>query len=79
MLPIITAATKAHGEGHLIFTGATPVEPSPSPQASAQPATGGRTGEAPTVFLVAAVTAGLVVIVLAVMLVLRDLRAQGRE
>ena len=78
VLPIITAATKAHGEGHLIFTGATPVEPSPSPQASAQPATGGRTGDAPTVFLVAAVTAGLVVIVLAVMLVLRDLRAQGR-
>ena len=79
VLPIITAATKAHGEGHLIFTGATPVEPSPSPQATAQPATGGRTGDAPTVFLVAAVTAGLVVIVLAVMLVLRDLRAQGRE
>ncbi len=78
VLPIITSATKAHGEGHLIFTGATPVEPSPSPRASAQPATGGRTGDAPTVFLVAAVTAGLVVIVLAVMLVLRDLRAQGQ-
>jgi hypothetical protein len=77
VLPIITAATKAHGEGHLIFTGATPVEPSPSPRASAQPATGGRTGDAPTVFLVAALTAGLVVIVLAVMLVLRDLRGQG--
>ena len=79
VLPIITAGTKAHGEGHLIFTGATPVEPSPSPQASGLPATSGRTGDAPTVFLVAAVTAGLVVIVLAVMLVLRDLRAQGRE
>jgi hypothetical protein len=78
VLPIITSPTKAHGEGHLIFTGATPVEPSPSPLASAQPATGGRTGDAPTVFLVAAVTAGLVVIVLAVMLVVRDLRAQGR-
>ena len=76
--PIITTATKAHGEGHLIFTGATPVEPSPSPRASAQPATSGRTGDAPTVFLLAAVTAGLVVIVLAVLLVLRDLRAQGR-
>ena len=76
--PIITSATKAHGEGHLIFTGATPIEPSPSPRASAQPATSGRTGDAPTVFLVAAVTAGLVVIVLAVLLVLRDLRAQGR-
>jgi hypothetical protein len=73
--PLITAATRAHGEGHLIFTGATPVEPSPSP--SAQPATSGRTGDAPTVFLVAAVTAALVVIVLAAVLVLRDLRAQG--
>jgi hypothetical protein len=78
VLPIITAATKAHGEGHLIFTGATPVQPSPSPQASAQPATGGRTGDAPTVFLLSAVTAGLVVILLAVVLVLRDLRGQGR-
>jgi hypothetical protein len=76
VLPIITSATKAHGEGHLIFTGATPVEPSPSPRA--QPATGGRTGDAPTVLLVGTVTAGLVVIVLAVLLVLRDLRAQGR-
>jgi len=76
--PLITTATRAHGEGHLIFTGATPVEPSPSPQASPQPATSGRTGDAPTVFLVAAVTAALVVIVLAAVLVLRDLRAQGR-
>ncbi len=75
--PLITIATKAHGEGHLIFTGATPVEPSPSPGASAQPATSGRTGDAPTVFLVAALTAAVVVIVLAVVLVLRDLRAQG--
>jgi len=72
--PLITTATRAHGEGHLIFTGATPVEPSPSP--SAQPATSGRTGDAPTAFLLAAVTAALVVIVLAAVLVLRDLRAQ---
>ena len=78
VLPLITIATRAHGEGHLIFTGATPVEPSPSPRSSPQPATSGRTGDAPTVFLLAAVTAGLVVIVLAVLLVLRDLRAQGR-
>ena len=75
--PLIATATRAHGEGHLIFTGATPIEPSPSPQ-SPQPATSGRTGDAPTVFLVAAVTAALVVIVLAAVLVLRDLRAQGR-
>lgn len=74
--PLITTATRAHGEGHLIFTGATPVEPSPSPRAP-QPATSGRTGDAPTVFLVAALTAALVVIVLAAVLVLRDLRAQG--
>jgi len=77
--PLITTATKAHGEGHLIFTGATPVEPSPSPSASPQPATSGRTGDAPTVFLVAALTAGLVVILLAAVLVLRDLRAQGER
>jgi hypothetical protein len=76
--PLITIATRAHGEGHLIFTGATPVEPSPSPQSSPQTATSGRTGDAPTVFLVAALTAALVVIVLAAVLVLRDLRAQGR-
>ena len=76
---LITIATRAHGEGHLVFTGATPVEPSPSPGPSAQPATSGRTGDAPTVFLVAAVTAGLVVVVLAVVLVVRDLRAQGRS
>ena len=75
--PLITTATRAHGEGHLIFTGATPVEPSPSPHASPQSATSGRTGDAPTVFLVAAVTAALVVILLAAVLVLRDLRAQG--
>lgn len=76
--PLITTATKAHGEGHLVFTGATPIEPYPSPKATAQPATTGRTGDAPTGFLLAAVSAGLVVIVLAVVLVLRDLRAQGR-
>lgn len=76
--PLITIATRAHGEGHLIFTGATPVEPSPSPRTTPQPATSGRTGDAPTVFLVAAVTAALVVILLAVVLVVRDLRAQGR-
>ncbi len=76
---LITTGTRAHGEGHLVFTGATPVAPSPSPRASAQPATSGRTGDAPTVFLIAAVSAGLVVIVLAVVLVLRDLRAQGRS
>ena len=75
--PLITTATRAHGEGHLIFTGATPVEPSPSPRATPQPATSGRTGDAPTVFLLAALTAALVVIVLAAVLVLRDLRAQG--
>jgi len=63
---------------HLVFTGATPVEPSPTPKAGAQPATSGRTGDAPAGFLVAAVIAALVVIVLAVVLVLRDLRAQGR-
>ncbi len=77
--PLITIATKAHGEGHLVFTGATPIAPSPSPQASGQPATSGRTGDAPTVFLVAAVTAALVVILLAAVLVLRDLRAQGER
>ena len=74
---LITTATKAHGEGHLTFTGATPVPPSPSPQASPRPATSARSGEAPTYLLVAAVAAGLIVIVLAVILVLRDLRAQG--
>lgn len=76
--PLITTATKAHGEGHLIFTGATPIEPSPSPQTGPRPATSPRSGEAPTFFLIAAVAAGLVVIVLAVILVLRDLRAQGQ-
>jgi hypothetical protein len=76
--PLITTATRAHGEGHLIFTGATPVEPSPSPQSSPQTASGGRTGDAPEVFVVAAVTAAVLVIVLAVTLVVRDLRAQGR-
>ena len=75
---LIASATRAHGEGHLVFTGATPVEPSPTPKAGAQPATSGRTGDAPAGFLVAAVIAALVVIVLAVVLVLRDLRAQGR-
>ena len=55
----------------------SPAKPMPSPHASPQSATSGRTGDAPTVFLVAAVTAALVVILLAAVLVLRDLRAQG--
>jgi hypothetical protein len=74
--PLITSDSRAHGEGHLIFTGATPVTPSPSP--SPLVASSGRSGDAPAALLVALVIAGLAVIVAASVLVVRDLQAQDR-
>lgn len=72
--PVVSTPTRAHGEGHLVFTNA-PAAPSPSPTASSAPAAA-RTAGGPDLFVVAVVIVALVVLVVAAVLVLLDLRSR---
>ena len=72
--PVISTPTRAHGEGHLVFTNA-PATPSPSPTASPTPAAA-RSAGGPDLFVVAVVIVALVVLVVAAVLVLLDLRSR---
>lgn len=75
---LITAATRAHGEGHLIFTGTAATTPSPSPSAKATPAASPSGGGA-DLFVVGVVIVALVVLVVAAVLVLLDLRGRSQR
>lgn len=72
--PLITKATTAHGEGHLVFTNPPPA-PSPSPSASPS-AAAAHSPNGPDLFVVGVVIVALVVLVVAAVLVLLDLRGR---
>lgn len=76
---IITAATKAHGEGHLIFTGTAATTPSPSPSAKAAPAASTSGAGGADLFVVGVIIVALVVLAVAAVLVLLDLRGRSQR
>ncbi len=74
--PVISTGTRAHGEGHLLFTNKTPA-PSPSPSASPSPVAHSAAG--PDLFVAAVVIVALVVLLVAAVLVVLDLRGRGSQ
>ena len=79
VIPVVVAATKAHGEGHLVLvTTAPPPSPSPSPTApAATPAAAQPAAQPSSGILIAAVVIAVAVVAAAVLVVV--LRARRRR
>lgn len=75
VIPVITTGTRAHGEGHLVFTSKAEAAASPSPSPSPAPAAA-HSGGGPDPFLVGVAIVALVVIAAAAFLVSRELRTR---
>lgn len=73
--PLISTGTKAHGEGHLVFTNRAQAVASPSPSTSPTPVAAHSSG-GPNLFVVAVIIVALAVIAVAAVLVLRELRSR---